>query len=366
VLYDSNLLRLSSGFRGQIIPGVSSRSDVINTSTLGLHLDKAYSLQRIELDAYLVKQDYNTFDYLNFSALNYRAAWHWSLTPRVRGNLSTTRDTRSNSFADVANVTRRNLRRDSTTRLDVEADLGAATRLVGALTQQRQRNEQAVVDDRDATIRGVMAGMRYVYPSGSFVGYGLRVSRGQYLRSPSDFSTTRASDFDQTENELVARWILSGRTRLDGRISYLRRSHQDASERDFSTPLAELRMVWTPTAKVRLETLLARTYTVTHTDYASYTIRNRFALMPSWTIGPHTNLRLQLEQSNQIYDGALPSSTFLLDREDTTRLARLGIDWYPRESILLTVQVQTERRTSSFTGFDYRTHGASLNAQVRF
>lgn len=366
LFYDSNLLRLSPSFKGQVVPGVSTRSDVINTSTLGLHLNKPYSLQRIELDAFALRQEYRNFDYLNYSALNYRAAWHWSLTPRLRGDVSTQRDTHSNSASDVANVTRRNLRRDTWTRLNAEADLGAAVRLLGALSQRRISNEQFVAEDRDSNVRSVFAGLRYVFPSGSSVGYGYRVASGGYLRDADDAPDVRGSKFDQTEHEIAARWNWSGRTSFEGRVAYVNRRHAERPERDFGTPLAELRMRWAPTGKLRLDTLVARTFTATHTDYASYSTRDRIALTPSWAMTAHTSVRLQLEQSEQKFRGAPPDSLYTFDRDDTVRLARLAMDWRPRETITLTVQLQTERRSSTFTGFDYRTHGASLAAQVRF
>lgn len=364
LLHDSNVLRVSSLNR-QPVGGSSTRSDTIGMTTLGVLLDKSYSLQRFEVDANLVDRRYRNFDYLSFTTLDYRAAWHWSATPRVRGLLLADHRRRSNSYSDVSNVAARNLRTDDILRLDGEADLGAAVRLIGSVGQVRTSNEQAVLDDRDERTRSVAAGVRYVYPSGSSVSYRLRRAQGEYLNRERDASLL-PTRFDQTEHEISAGWSLTSKTSVSGQLSYLRRTHPGVPQRDFSAPLGEVRMRWAPTGKLRLDAGVARTYRVSHTDYASYALGRRIMLIPTWDATAHTSLRLQLEHWDQDYGGRLPSAPHATDRNDITRLARLALDWRPRESILLTLLLQTERRSSSYNGFDYRTHGAGVSARVQF
>lgn len=362
VFYDNNLFRVSPD--RQLSTADSDTSDTINTTTLGVRYDKQYSLQRIEVDARLVNQRYSRFGYLDFAALDYRANWHWSATPRIRGNLVADRTTRSNSYSDVSNVSARNLRRDDTLRLNGEADLGAALRLIGAIGQRRQSNEQVVLQDRDAKVRSVLGGLRYVYPSGSYIGYGIRESRGEYLNRAAESGLP--TDFRQTTHEIDGVWRLSGKTQISGTLSYVRRVHSNAGFRDFSTPLAELRVRWMPTGKLRLDAELEQAYTVTQTDYASYAVGRSISLVPSWAATAHTTVRLQLQHREQDYRGGLSISPLPAHRNDITRLARLALDWQPREAVLLTVQVQTEHRSSSYTDFNYSTHGVSLAGQLRF
>lgn len=361
LFYDSNLFRRSPNQPAS----TRSRSDTINTTTLGLQLDKSYSLQRFEVDANFVERRYRNFNYLDFSTLDYRGNWHWAATPWLRGNLIADRRTRPNSDADIADTSARNLRTEDELRLSGEANLGAAVRLFGAVGQERQTNEQLVVQDRDSKTRSSLAGLRYVFPSGSSIGYGVRLSQGEYLRQLADRGT--GPTFEQTEHQVSGNWNVSGKTTLIGSLSYLKRTHQNVPFRDFSTPLGELQLRWTPTGKLRVDARLAQTYTVTHTDYASYSVGRRITLAPSWSATAHTTVRLQLEHFDQEFRGGRPEDSLLLDdRDDTVRLARLALDWRPREALLLTLQLQTERRSSSFANFTYRTHGASLAARLRF
>jgi hypothetical protein len=79
--YDSNLFRRAN----------NEVAEQITTTTLGVKLDKTYSLQRLIVDMYYVDYKYNENDYLDYGAKNYSASWLWSLTPNLTGTLSSQR-----------------------------------------------------------------------------------------------------------------------------------------------------------------------------------------------------------------------------------------------------------------------------------
>lgn len=126
VRYDSNLFRRS----------IDQRSETKTTTTAGIEFDQRYSLQRVELDATVAANRYRSNDYLNFNALNYRAVWHWSLTPRLHGTLRRTRSENINTF-DYFRSFDRNLRTDHETAGDAEVELGRDWRLLGGLERAK-------------------------------------------------------------------------------------------------------------------------------------------------------------------------------------------------------------------------------------
>ncbi|MFT3850639.1 MAG: hypothetical protein QM739_18780 [Propionivibrio sp.] len=79
VRYESNLFRLADDADTQAALGQSSRSDLVGIATAGIRVNKPYSLQRFELEAFLVDYRYRDFDYLDFTARNYAGAWRWQL-----------------------------------------------------------------------------------------------------------------------------------------------------------------------------------------------------------------------------------------------------------------------------------------------
>ncbi|KQP43211.1 XrtB/PEP-CTERM-associated polysaccharide biosynthesis outer membrane protein EpsL [Pseudorhodoferax sp. Leaf274] len=364
-LHDSNLFRLSSTLPASTLGG-RPWSDTIRIGSAGLLLDKSYSLQRIELNASLVNYKYQNYDYLNFTALNYAAAWHWSITPRLRGTLQATQRQNSNSFSDTQDVTQRNVRTDSVLRAQGEYDMGAAVKLFGSVDQFRLRNEELLAQDRGFKVQSVAGGVRYVLPSGSQLSYRLRKGHGEYSEEATVTTTPLPTTFNNTEHELTARWVATGKTTLYARVAHVSRQYPGFAGSDFSGPVGGLRLSWQPTAKLRLDATADRDWRSYQTQYSSYASGNRFTLTPSWQATAHTSLRMHLEQYDEDYGGAIDRANFPFDRADTTRSASLGLDWRPRDSITLGFWLKTEKRVSNYSGFDFKNNSANFSAQISY
>lgn len=122
-MHDSNLFRAPDRF---------SSSDQVTGTSVGLKLNKPVGLQRFVVDANLTDYRYRKNDYLDYVGKNFRGAWLWSLTPRLRGNLSADYNEGLNSFVDYRGRSR-NLRTTEMYRFDVEAGIMGGLRAVGGI-----------------------------------------------------------------------------------------------------------------------------------------------------------------------------------------------------------------------------------------
>ena len=104
IVRESNVFRLSDSTNAQTLLGNSNRSDTIAITTLGVKLNKSYSLQRVELDVSAEDHHYSRYSKLNFNALNYLGAFRWSVTPFLYGNITANRRDYVDTFADVQNT----------------------------------------------------------------------------------------------------------------------------------------------------------------------------------------------------------------------------------------------------------------------
>lgn len=354
--YDSNLFRRSTG----------ARSETRSTTAAGVEFDKRYSLQRVELDANVAAHRYRSNDYLDFNALNYRAVWHWSLTPRLRGTLARTRSEDINTF-DYYRSFDRNVRTDHRTAGHVEAELGRDWHLLAGAEHQRRSNERPTAQDGDFTLRNLSAGVRRSFPSGSSISYRLLDGRGDYHnREPGEGFTP--TSFDQREHELQLVWPMTGKTTLRARLAHLERSHAGLPERDFSGPRGNLTLQWSATAQVGLQFVLARELSAYQTNTASYATNNRFALNPYWTLSARTTLYASLDHGRYSFGGALPGSTnaHSEDRKDRTNGAVLGVRWTPLDALSLRASLARERRSSNAEGFGYTNNAARVDATFAF
>ena len=146
---DSNLFRLPASANVQAQTGKSSAAEQIGVSTLGIGFNTTQSLQKFELDASVVDYRYQNFSYLSFNAINYNAAWRWSITPRFTGSVTVDRKETLNSFSDFNGFNTRNTRIDSNNRLDTVYELDGPWRLVAGVGQTKQSNEKALVAGGD-------------------------------------------------------------------------------------------------------------------------------------------------------------------------------------------------------------------------
>lgn len=366
VQHDSNLFRLSSGVDPQSVLGKSSKSDQLSVTSVGLKVNKPYSGQRFELEATLLDYRYRTFDYLSFTARNYAAAWRWSATPYLHGNLTSTRTEALNSFTDYTGYTTRNVRTDERHRLDGVFEIDGAWRLVGGLAEYNRTNSQLFTQEGDNRVNTAELGLRREFRSGSALTYTTKSGRGEYMNRPQPIvAGVFDNRFDDRENEVRLFWALTGKATLDARAAHFERTHAHFSQRDYGGNVGNLNLNWEITAKTRLTASLAREMSSYQTATSSYSVADRFAFAPYWQFGTKTTLRARYDYARLDYRGALIASP-LGERSDTLRSAMIGLEWQPLRTLSLSASLQNDQRTSSQPGLDYDAKIANVSAQVSF
>ncbi|HXE21416.1 MAG TPA: XrtB/PEP-CTERM-associated polysaccharide biosynthesis outer membrane protein EpsL [Rhodoferax sp.] len=363
LLYDSNVFRLSDTVNPQTTLGTSSTSDMVATTTLGLKLDKHYGLQRFVLDVNAANYHYDRFSFLNFTAYNYAAAWHWSFTPALHGILSTDRREYIDYSADVQSAALINHRTDRSTILDAEYDLGGAWHLVGGAYNRTSTSSVETVYEGDYKLTGGDVGLRYVFPSGTSMTYRVKSDRGEYTGLPS--ATLFATNFSDKENEFTVNWAPTAKTTVQGRLSYIERSNADLAVRDYAGIVGNLNVNWAATAKASIMAGLTRNLYSYQTNTDSYLAQYGAFIAPTWKVTENTAVKLRFEHDLLEFFGPLPG--FAPDsRQDRVDQASLSFEWQPLRSVKLIAALLRDVRSSNVFGFDYNSKGASITAAVNF
>ncbi|MCK6407201.1 MAG: putative exosortase B-associated extracellular polysaccharide biosynthesis transporter EpsL [Rhodocyclaceae bacterium] len=366
VMHDDNLFRLSSSADPQALLGTSQKSDTIRVTTLGLKFAKDYSLQRFELDASLVDYRYNTFDYLDFTAHNYSAAWRWALTPRLKGNFTRTRTEALNSFTDYNNYTQQNIRTSTNTRLDGDFELGAAVHIIAGASRSESVNSKIFLQEGDSTYDSADFGLRYVFRSGASVALVRRQGSGEYTNRPQPIAIGLYDNgFDQNDTELRINWPITAKTRLEGRIAHTEREHDHYEQRDYDGTIGNFSINWDVTAKTRVTASVSRELNSYQSVYSSYYQADRFVIAPYWQISAKTGLRLRYDYSQRDYLGAIAPTSYN-DRTDTIKLGSIALEWAPFSNTLISASLQNEKRTSNKPGLDYESKMGTVSAQITF
>lgn len=362
---DSNLFRLPSGANTQALVGRSSGAEQISAGTLGLRFATNQSLQRFEFNASVVDNHYQNFDYLNFVATNYDAAWRWSLTPQFTGSITSERVEALNSFADYQGFNKRNQRTDTAHRFEAVYELHGPWRLVGGVAQTERSNEQALVAGGDYRFNSANAGLRHVFSSGSTITVLARNNSGTYLNQSVPNAGLVDADFRQTETELRLHWLYSGSGVLDGYFTPLTRSHPTYSQRDFSGYNAGASAAWALTGKTRLSAQYSRELAAYATANTNYSQTDALRAGLQWNVGAKTLVTASHAVSQIEYLGsptAVPSS----QRKDTLRETSLSLSWEALQGLTVGTGLQASTRSSSQAGQDFESTGVSLSAQYSY
>jgi exopolysaccharide biosynthesis operon protein EpsL len=358
---DSNPFRLSDSANAQALIGTPSRSDTLAVTTLGVKLNKPVGLQRFEFDVNLEDYRYKRFTNLDFTGVNYAAAWRWSFTPSLHGNLTSDRREYVDNTADLQSFGQLNRRTARSTLLDAEYEIDGAWRILGGVFDRVSTSSQPTFEG-DSKVRGLEVGARRVFSSGTSLAYRYRNGQGE---SSDILQAVPAGDFKDREHEVRLDWAPSGKTTVRARLGHFDRAYEGVAARDFSGVIGQADVNWAITGKTSVLWGAARELGSYQTNTSSYYQGYRFFVAPTWRATEKIAVRLRYDHGVRDFRGAAPGFV-PIDRKDTTRLASLALEWQAARALKLVGSVQRDKRTSNAPGADYVSNSVGVLAQLSF
>ncbi len=208
-------------------------AQTVNSGYVGLRVDKPYSLQRFQFDVSATAYRYSDLSYLDFDGLDYRAAWLWSVTPRLSGSLRSERSETQVPFFDFNSLQRNGL----------HATFG--------LSESKQVSSQPFLAQPDFKLYSAELGLKYSRIAGNSIALLQRRGQGEYLRNQNLLDPTVPLDtkYDQNETELqIARFF--SRSTFLGKLNWTERHHDQLSQLNSSGWSGDLTYTWNATDKL--------------------------------------------------------------------------------------------------------------------
>jgi exopolysaccharide biosynthesis operon protein EpsL len=362
--WDDNVFRLPDAADPQALLGTSTKSDRYVSASVGVHLDKPYAQQRFRLDATASGYRYDTFSFLNSNLVQYDGAWDWHVTPRVSGTLSANRNEALVNYGDYRTPIR-NIVRTQNQRFSIDGLLFGGWHLLGGVSRDETKNSVVFVQQASYRATGADAGLRYVAESGNSATVTTRSSRADYIDQPLDPANLLDDGYRRDESELRLEWMLSGKSRLNGRLTRIEYRSNHFTQRDFSGTGGSLAYQWAPTGKVSLNLSVGRDLEVYVDRFSSYAVSDTLALAPVWRISARTALRANISRVASDYRGAVVGLSGPA-RRDTLDSVQLAVDWFPARSVTLSASVQRDHRASNDAAFAFDDTTAHLDATLTF
>ncbi|MDD2657934.1 MAG: putative exosortase B-associated extracellular polysaccharide biosynthesis transporter EpsL [Candidatus Pacebacteria bacterium] len=364
LITDNNLFRLPAGIDPSDQFGNSRRSDSIAIDSIGLSLDKSYSLQQFHADASFANYRFGTYRFLNHSTRSGTMRWNWALTPRLTGKISSKRQQSLNSFVDYTNIGARNLKTATNNSADLDYWISGGWHVTAGGFRDLATNDIVFLQGGDRDFRGDQFGLRYVAADGDYIAYQNRHGRGKYPNATLVVDTLSETDFRQVDHELLWRWSITRRSQLQGRVTQLDRRNSHFSARDFHGTAGKCDYLWSPTGKTRLLVSAARDYGTYQAANISYTVTDSLSVAPSWQVSKKIQVKFKLDRIVKDYLGNPGLATG--SRMDRQRSAQLGFEWAPTRALLFGASMQHDQRRSTSASLDFEDTTAMLAAQFAF
>src|SRR5436190_4424080 len=233
-----------------LFKGPVATSETIRTGYAGLRLDKPYSLQRFQFDVTATSYRYGGLSYLDFDALDYHAAWLWSVTPRLSGSLRSERTESQVPFFDFNSV-QRNVRVNTRNSFDLDGAIAPALHATFGVSESKQVSSQPFLAQPDFKLHGAEVGLRYSRVAGNSIALVQRRARGEYIRNQDLIASAVPLDtrYSQNETELHLARVFS-HSALSAKVSWIERHHDELAVLDSSGWGGDAIYTWNTTDKL--------------------------------------------------------------------------------------------------------------------
>ena len=357
ITHDTNVFRISDNLGPSSI-GSTQLDDTIFTTQLGITAGFQLSQQRLEAAYTWYDSRFRHFKDLDYTGHTLRGAWNWVYGP-VSGIAAYTESEGLSSFSNIQ-------AREKDLVLTRKAELRGQWKMTprwmpNALitgTHTEHSNLQRRVNDIEALAAEV--GISYVTPLDNTFGAVARFERG---RSPhADLPEALQNEYDQASLGGTVTWNLTGHSRFDGRVEYVRRNYVRFTERDYSGPLFRGIYTWTPTGKSKVSIGAVREVGPPEDVTTSFVLVTGGYIRPQWEATAKVIVQGNLEYNVWDYKG----NPFSGDFTHRQRLIGASVQWRPLQRIFFQAGYNREVRTSTLVNGDYDVDVYFVEGRVGF
>ena len=360
--HNDNLFLLPDGQKP--LGSGAKRSDNIFKTKVGFKINKKYALQVFKFDYTHEDIKYDNSKYLNFKSNNYKAAWQWSITPSLKGNLSADRSVDLVPFSDFRNNSSiQNIRTKEIQFFDFDFSPHNVWHLLGGYTKLNVTNSQTFLPETSFKMGIVEAGVKYSFPSNSFIALKARKSEGE--NQAINLAQLVGKGFTENQEELSASWLVTGKSTISSNLGYIQKIDDSFSIRDYSGYFGGINYAWDITGKFNLNVDLSRRLASYQDSTSSYTENDTFTIRPTWFASSKisVNAFTQIGKRKFLGDGPIFNPD---KREDDSLIYGVGANWTPFSTVKISANLQHDERDSNFNNRDYTSNSATLSGQVLF
>lgn len=365
------------------VPGTEVRDRYGTISVFG-GVDQTIGRQRLLANATLRRTQFQELKELDNTGYNVKLGWNGSTEGEVSWGLSYETNRRLASYGTSVQPQFRVANLETSNVVQANAQLGLRAQWVGTLALSHRDidySADAYAADR-VRMDSVGLGVQWNPLGPVTASIGPRYTRGRYPQARIDANgNDEADDFVRQDLDFGVRWVASGASTVNARLSLTRQRYDVLSERDFNGATGQLGWQWTVTGKTRFNAALSRD-TGSETSFITQSVlgesqrgtgdtsqlTNRVSARIDYELTAKTSLSLggyyelrRLSASTRLPDGSVSSES----GNDRSASSSLGLRYTPTRNSVLGCDIGYQRRGSRTSlSSPYRVNTVFCSAQL--
>ncbi|HXD51453.1 MAG TPA: hypothetical protein VN689_06155, partial [Burkholderiales bacterium] len=243
VMRDDNLFRISDSVNPQPIIGTNDRAVTVGQIGAGVQADLPLSQQRILLDARVDNYTYSHFGNLGYTGYNAGAEWRWLAGENWRGSLGLRSRKYQSSFSDLQ-APIQDLISENYLFASAAYILTPRWRVRGAVDFYTYDHSNALRAPLNNDTTALTAGFDYVTPAENSLGGQVKYTTGRYPNGLIAVTSLIGGNYEEWETSGVAHWNVTGKTKLDARLGYTKRTYDQIAQRNFGGGTGRIDWDW--------------------------------------------------------------------------------------------------------------------------
>ncbi|MFD1121338.1 XrtB/PEP-CTERM-associated polysaccharide biosynthesis outer membrane protein EpsL [Methylophilus flavus] len=350
--YDDNLFRRST----------DETTEQITRSTLGIKIDKSYSLQHVILDVWVVDNKYHKNDYLDFVGKNYNATYLWTLTPSLTGTLSSRQTESMNNFGDFLR-TEQNVRTFTSNEFTAKYSPHQVWGAILGVSQNKLENSQVFTAITDFDAKGLDYGVSYDFSSKSNIKFLAHNRTGNFNQRPLDPVNLFDNGYKENEYELDLYLQEPGLSTLSAKLGYVDREYDNYTVRNYKEFIGNVNYNLILTGKIKGNFSLMRTASPFETVNSTYSVTDTFTTRLTYDVSSKIQAGVNLRYTERDFEGRAQFDTS--GRNDIEHAYGGFLSWNPTKNIGLTLNSTKSTRDSTVARFDYEDTLTSVNFELK-
>jgi exopolysaccharide biosynthesis operon protein EpsL len=364
--YDSNLFRLQNDEEAYAVLGTANTAESYYTLAAGMDVNFRVSRQVIKAHAEYNQTWFDKYSMLDYDGRDAYLKWDWSMGSVARGDVGISETLTQASYANVKQPVS-NLIRTRRNFFHAAIKLDNPWLLKFGAERTDSDNNASILQEQDARVDAINAGVQYSTRKGSTVELVSQRSDGQYPNRQVVGVAPIDNDYLQWDNGVAVAWAPTGKTQVAGKLNYTQRNYTEVPQRDFSGLTGLLSMDWMVTDKTVLKASVHRDIGALENDTASYAVNQGIAFGADWKPTAKLAFNTQLRHDDISYEG---DPGFVLSaapaREDTLTTLQAGVQYSVLRNTTLGLVVKRGVRDSSEAFSSYVYNSALVNLRSEF